>query len=119
MACCISSFVSSAPTQIGIHAGSEPMRQIFADMDFFLREGMMQILCIGVDRDEINATHTALNHVVDGVLTRTSNADDTNPCERFDFRLYLRHRNKDLAIGPLMCRITLPPPPLSMQIRLL
>ena len=50
--------------------------QLFADLDFIFTLGLVEILLIGVDRDELHAADAAADHAVDDVVARAADADD-------------------------------------------
>ncbi len=52
----------------------------------------MEVLRVGIDGDKIHSAHLRVNHVVDGVLSRASDTNDPNPCERLYVWVYLRHK---------------------------
>src|SRR5437868_1043977 len=52
---------------------------------------MVKILRVGVDGDEINAAHFALNHMIRCILSGTADADHFYPREGLNFRFDLWH----------------------------
>ena len=61
-------------------------------MDFLVCERIVEVLRIGIHHDEFNATNFGVDHVVDGVLSGTSNSDDFDAGECLDFRIDFGHR---------------------------
>ena len=54
------------------HAAGE----LFTNLQLVGAVGLVQILFIGVDDDEIHPVHTGLNHSVDNIVTGTADAND-------------------------------------------
>ena len=62
-------------------AGAEAARELGADVDLHLRVAHQQRLRVGVDRDELDAAQTCVDHAVDGVRAAAADADDLDHCE--------------------------------------
>ena len=61
---------------LGVRAGPEAARQLFADVDGLVGIGHEQGLTVGIDRDELDAAHTGLHHAVHRIGAAAANADD-------------------------------------------
>ena len=66
---------------LGIRAGAETAGDLLADVELDVRIGHEKGLCVGVDRDELDALEPGLDHAVDGVDTSAADADDLDDCE--------------------------------------
>ena len=81
MASCISSRVSSAaclPSSAFMPA-PKPPRQRFPDVYLLARFVLVEVLRVGVDRDEIDALHVRGDHVIDRIAAGAADADDAYP----------------------------------------
>ena len=61
---------------LGVRPGTEPARELLADMDRAVGIGHEQSLTVRVDGDELDALDAGLDHAVDGVRSAAANADD-------------------------------------------
>jgi hypothetical protein len=59
-----------------VSAGSEPARQVPADVQLDVGIRHQQRLGVGVDRDELDAVQARVDHAVDGVHAAAADADD-------------------------------------------
>ena len=57
-------------------AGTEALRQFFADLDLYLGIGLTQCLPVGIHRDKINAAQPGVHHPVHGVVSAAAASDD-------------------------------------------
>jgi hypothetical protein len=57
-------------------ASAESASELLPDLDLDVRLRTEQRLRVGVDRDELDALETLLDHAVDGVAARTADAHD-------------------------------------------
>ena len=73
-----------AASEVGVHAGAQAASQVLADMDALLGERAVQILAVGIDGDEVDASDLAGDHVVDGVIAGAAYAEDFDAGESFD-----------------------------------
>ena len=58
---------------------------------------MMQVLCVGIDRDELNTFDFGIDHVVEGILAGTADTDHFYSSKRLNFGFDLGHFS--LAVG--------------------
>src|SRR5699024_504669 len=63
-----------------VGAGAETAGDLLADIELDVRVGHQQRLGVRVDRDELDALETGLDHAVDGVDTSAADADDLDDC---------------------------------------
>ena len=63
------------PADLGGGAGAEPAGELAADVELDVRVTHQQRLRVGVDRDELDALETNLDHAVDGVDATSTDAD--------------------------------------------
>src|SRR6476469_1615053 len=70
-----------AQTNLWSSAGTEPLGQLVADTHRKRRAAVQQRLAVGVDRDELNAVDAGIDHAVDRVATRATDADHLDPGE--------------------------------------
>jgi hypothetical protein len=61
---------------LGIRARAEPAGEVATDVELDVRVGHQQRLRIGVDRDELHAAQTRVDHAVDGVDAAAADPDD-------------------------------------------
>ena len=78
--------MSEPAAEFWVHSGTESLREVLPDVDLALREGAMEILRVGVDRDEFDALHLRIHHVVHGIIAGTADTDDPNTGEGLDLR---------------------------------
>ncbi len=64
------------PADLRIRAGAEAAGEFTADVELDVGVAHEQSLGVGVDRDELDALETDLDHAVDGVHTATADPDD-------------------------------------------
>ncbi len=81
--------------EIRVHAGSEAAGEGLADVYLLLRLRFVEILRVGVDRDEVHALDVRLDHVIDSVAARAADADHPDAGERFDLCLHLLAHSAD------------------------
>jgi hypothetical protein len=62
------SLLSGAFANLWIHARAKTAGEIFANMDLFLSERLVEVLGVGVNGDKVDSAHLALDHVVNGVI---------------------------------------------------
>ena len=63
-------------TDLGIGAGAEPARERAADVELHVGVGEQQRLRVGVDRDELDALQSRVDHPVDRVAATAADSDD-------------------------------------------
>ena len=68
-------------TDLGIGTGAEPTRELAADVELHVGVGQQQRLRVGVDRDELDALQSGVDHAVDGVAATAADADDLDDRE--------------------------------------
>ena len=68
-------FLGGLLADFGSGACAHAAGQLLADLDFVLANGLIQILLIGVNGDEIHAVHTGIDHAVDNIVAGTADAD--------------------------------------------
>ncbi len=61
---------------LGARAGTEPARELLADLDLDVGLGVEERLRVGVDRDELDAFEVLVDHAVDGVAATAADAHD-------------------------------------------
>ncbi len=66
---------------VGVGAGAEAAGELPADVELDVGVAHQQGLRIGVDRDELDALETDLDHPVDGVHATAADSDDLDDCE--------------------------------------
>ena len=59
-----------------VGTGARPRVESRADVELHVGVAHEQRLCIGVDRDELDALEALFDHPVDGIDATTANADD-------------------------------------------
>jgi hypothetical protein len=64
------------PADRRLGAGAEALRQLAPDVDLRLRIGNLELLHVGVDRDELHLVDAGVDHAVDGVEPRAPDTDD-------------------------------------------
>ncbi len=69
------------PADLGVGAGAEAAGELAADVELDVGVAHQQRLRVGVDRDELDALETDLDHPVDGVDTASADADDLDDRE--------------------------------------
>ena len=69
-------FLGGFLADLGLGACAHAAGQLFADLDFIFTLGLVEILLIGVDRDELHAADAAADHAVDDVVACAADADD-------------------------------------------
>ena len=52
--------------------------ELLTDLHLILTNGLVQVLLIGVDDDEIHALHTGFNHTVNNIVTGAADTDNLN-----------------------------------------
>src|SRR5205085_12281337 len=70
--------LGGARTHVGVGAGTEPAGELTTDVELDVGVAHQECLCIGVDRDELNAPQTDLDHpvhCVDATATDTHDLD--------------------------------------------
>ena len=72
----VTALVGRAVPGVRIRAGSEPARELRADLQLDVGVAHLQRLRIGVDRDELDALQAGVDHPVDGVRAASTHADD-------------------------------------------
>jgi len=84
---------------LGVRAGAEAARELLAHIELDVRIGHEERLRVGVDRDELDALETRLDHAVDGVHAAAADTDDLDDCE-----VVLRsgHGGTSLLLGALL-----------------
>ena len=65
---------------LGVRAGPEAARQLFADVDGLVGIGHEQGLTVGIDRDELDAAHTGLHHAVSRVASVATRPTRASTC---------------------------------------
>ena len=95
----------SANLRIG--AGTEAARRIPADVELHVGIGHQQSLCIGVDRNELDATDTEIDHPVDSVDSSAADANHFDDREVGTRRSRCLHRHRSslrrrLNLSPLV-----------------
>ena len=71
----IGALLGRALADLGPTTGAEPLGQLVADADGDRRLAAHQGLGVGVDRDELDAVDTGVDHPVDGVAAGATDAD--------------------------------------------
>ena len=66
---------------VRVGAGAEAAGEFAADVELDVGVAHQQRLRVGVDRDELDALETDLDHPVDGVDATAADADDLDDCE--------------------------------------
>ena len=65
------------------HGGTRPGAQPFGDahthLDTRFRVALLKRLRVGVGHDELDAFELLLDHIIDGVTARTTDAENRNP----------------------------------------
>ena len=61
-----------------VGAGAEALRQVAADVELHLGVRHLQLLQVGVDRDELDLADPGVHHPVDRVQASAADADDAN-----------------------------------------
>ncbi len=69
------------PADLGVGAGAEAPGEFTAHIELDVGVAHEEGLRIGVDRDELDALETDLDHPVDGVDTTAADTDDLDDCE--------------------------------------
>ena len=70
--------LGGAAADLGLRAGAETLRQLAADVDLRLRVRHLQLLDVGVDRDELDLRDAGVHHPVDRVQAGAADADDAD-----------------------------------------
>ena len=68
-------------TNFGVTACTETAREFATDVDFVTRITHDERLCVGIDRNKVDAAQTSVDHAVDGVdatTTDTHHFDDSD-----------------------------------------
>ena len=86
---------------VGVGAGAETTGQLAADVELDVGVAHQQRLRVGVDRDELDALETDLDHAVDGVDAAAADADDLD-----DGEVVLRCCHEE-GTFPLACYLAL------------
>ena len=72
----IGALLGRALADLGTSARAQPFGQLVADADVDRSLAAHQRLGVGVDRDELDAVDTGIDHPVDGIAARSTDADD-------------------------------------------
>ena len=66
---------------LGIGTGAEPLGELAADVDLRRHVAHLQLLDVGVDRDEVDLGDSGVDHPVEGVQPGAADADDADHCK--------------------------------------
>ena len=72
----VGTLLGGGPADLGIGPGSQPLREITTDVELHLGVRELQLLHVGVDRDELHLIDAGVDHPVHGVESGAADADD-------------------------------------------
>jgi hypothetical protein len=87
----VDAFKGGVAADLGIRPGAKALGELAAQLDGVVGQGLLDILGIGVGRDEADAGQARLDHVVDGVAAAAAAADDFVFCAHVVLNLEMCH----------------------------